>query len=226
MEHRGHRKRIDDKSNRHGFEFLEEHEQLEKMLYVAIPRGNTNPIAHRLLEKYGSLYGVLTADVEELVKVEGVGIRTANFIHDLLPLLGAVERTMWIEGEKSPNILRTPEDMGNYAKTIFYGKLTENFYLISLNKNYQPIRFDKIAMGTVDEVTLYVSETVKMALRATAKYVILAHNHPSASLYPSVEDRQATVAIDEGMRAVGIKMLDHIIVSHGEYISMKKEGIF
>ena len=225
-EHAGHRKRLDEKAARLGFEFLEEHEQLEKLLFVAVPQGNTNPMAHKLLEQCGSLYGVLTADVEELVKVPGVGRRTAQFLHDLFPLLSCVERCMLQEGRKKYPCLRTAEEMGNYAKTLFYGKLIETFYMISLNQHFQAFRVDKITEGNAEETPVYVKETVKLALRTSAKYIILTHNHPGGSLIPSRDDIVATGALQRGMETVGITLLDHIIVAHGEFVSLKQMDAF
>lgn len=224
--HAGHRARLDEKAERLGFEFLEEHEQLEKILFVAVPQGNTNPMAHSLLEQCGSLYGVLTADVEELIRVPGVGRRTAQYLHDLLPLLGCVERCMLNEGERAYPCLKKTEEMGAYAKTLFYGKLVECFYMISLNRHFQVFRFDKLSQGTVDETAVYIRETVKTAIRTGAKYVIIAHNHPGRTLLPSLADQTTSRALCDGLHTVGIELLDHIIVSHGEFISLKQLGVF
>ena len=223
--HSGHRKRLDEKVIRFGFEFLEEHEQLEKILFVAIPQGDTNALAHRLLDKCGSLYGVLTADVEELLKVEGVGRRTAHFLHDLFPLLGCTERCMLRENQNPHPRLKTAEDRGKYVKSLFYGKLIENFYMVSLDKHLRAFRFDKIASGNSIEVPVYISEVVKLALRNNASYVILAHNHPGGNLNASADDIYITRNLSAGLRTVGIELLDHIIVSHGDFSSMKSLDI-
>lgn len=226
-EHAGHRQRLDDKSNLVGFEFMEEHEQLEKILFGVIPRGNTNLIAHRLLEQCGSIYGVLTAEVEELTKVEGVGNRAAQFLHDLCPILGCVERCMLRESQHKHYVdLSTAEAMGKYAKTLFYGKLNEVFYMISLDKKMRAYRFDKISNGSADETPVYVQEVVKLALRTNAYAVVIAHNHPAASLTPSRADLNTTVSLHRAMDAVGISLLDHIIVGGGEFISLKQMGLF
>ena len=226
-EHAGHRQRLDDKSNLLGFEFMEEHEQLEKLLFAVIPRGNTNVIAHQLLDQFGSLYGVLTADVEELTKVEDVGNRTAQFLHDLCPLLGCVERCMLRENQhKRYADLSTVEAMGKYAKTLFYGKLNEAFYMVSLNKKLQAYRFDKISDGSADETPVYVKEVVRLALRTNAYAVLITHNHPAGTLTPSRADLDTTVSLHRAMDAAGISLLDHIIVGGGDFISLKQMGLF
>jgi DNA repair protein RadC len=226
-EHAGHRQRLDDKSNLVGFEFMEEHEQLEKILFAVIPRGNTNEIAHRLLEQCGSLYGVLTADVEELTKVEGVGNRAAQFLHDLCPILGCVERCMMRENQHKHSMdLSTAEAMGKYAKTLFYGKLNEAFYMVSLNKKLQAYRFDKISDGNADETPVYIQQVVKLALRTNAYAVLITHNHPAGTLTPSRADLDTTVSLHGAMDAVGISLLDHIIVGGGDVVSLKQMGLF
>ncbi len=225
-EHAGHRKRLDEKSKLLGFAFLEEHEQLEKLLFNVIPQGNTNPLAHHLLEHCGSLYGVLTADPEELVKIPGIGSRVAQYLHDLLPLLGCVERSMLKEGEKQYPCLNTTEARGNFAKSLFYGKLTECCFMISLNKKQQAYRFDKISEGGMDETPMYIREMVKLALRTNADSVIITHNHPSGSLMPSQADIHATRELAAGLESVGVRLLDHIIVGCGAYHSLKEMSIF
>ena len=89
----GHRARLDKKSNIVGFENLEEHEQLEKFLFAVEKRRDTNKLAHRLIERFGGLYGVLSASVDDLVKVEGVGNRMAQVLHDIYDFMGSAERS-------------------------------------------------------------------------------------------------------------------------------------
>ncbi len=217
---------MDEKSKLLGFDVLEEHEQLEKLLFSIIPQGNTNPLAHQLLEHCGSLYGVLTAEPEELTKVPGVGHRTAQFLHDLLPLLGCVERCMLRENEKQYPYLGTEEERGMFAKSLFYGKLTECCYLVSLNKKKQAYRFDKVSEGSSDETPLYIKEILKLALRTNASAVMMVHNHPSGSLHPSRADIASTQELSASFNAVGIPLIDHIIVACGEYQSLKQLGVF
>ncbi len=225
-EHSGHRKRLDEKAKLLGFDMLEEHEQLEKLLFSIIPQGNTNPLAHQLLEHCGSLYGVLTADPVELTKIPGVGHRTAQFLHDLLPLLGCVERCMLRENEKQFPFLGTVEERGAFAKSLFYGKLTECCYLVSLNKKKQAYRYDMVSEGGENETPVYIKELVKLALRTNADSVMMVHNHPSGKLIPSRSDIEATRKLSQSMDAVGIELIDHIIVSCGEYISLKQMDIY
>ena len=223
--HSGHRKRLDEKSDLFGFESLEEHEQLEKILFAVIPRGDTNEIAHLLINQFGSLYGVLTAELKELIEIPGVGSRVAKFLHDLYPILGCVERSIQKKTGTKVWDMQTPELRGKYAKTLFYGKLTEAFYLVSLNKKLQAFRFDKVSEGSSEETPVYTQEVVKQAMRTKAYAVVLCHNHPSGILTPSHADLETTQQLRQAMDAVGIHLVDHIIVGGGEYLSLKELGL-
>lgn len=216
--HRGHRSRLDEKSRIMGLEFLEEHEQLEKLLFAVIPRGNTNDIAHALLEEFGSIYRVLTADIKQLKSVEGVGTRTAEFIHDLLPLLGIVKRS--IQGDGDNPLLDTVEKMGEYAKTLFYGKLVESLYMISLNSAMRVIRLDKISEGTATNASVSLHKIAKSAILNEAYAVILTHNHPGGRTEPSITDLTLTREVQEALSKLDVILADHIIVARGGWHSI------
>lgn len=220
--HSGHRSRIDEKSRIMGLEFLEEHEQLEKLLFAVIPRGNTNGIAHNLLQEFGSLYGVLSADTGQLRAVDGVGVRTAEFLHDLLPLLGIAERSMLSSGEKP--VLDTTEKIGEYAKTLFYGKVIENLYMISLNSAMRVIRFDKISEGTATAASVSLHKIAKRAVLNEAYAVVLAHNHPGGKTEPSVSDLMLTRDVSDALSKLDVILVDHIIVAAGGWHSIKDKS--
>ena len=130
------------------------------------------------------------------------------------------------ENEKQFPVLGTVEDKGAFAKSLFYGKLTECCYMVSLNKKKQAYRFDKVSEGGENETPLYVKELVRLALRTNADSVMMVHNHPSGKLIPSRSDMTATQELFRSMDAVGIELVDHIIVSCGDYISLKQMGLF
>lgn len=217
----GHRARLDNKSNTVGFENLEDHEQLEKFLFAVERRRDTNKIAHNLLNRFGSLYGVLTASAEDLVSVEGVGKRMAQVLHDIYDFMGSAERS-------KPNfkVFNTTEDIGEYAKTLFYNKLTENLYMISLNSQYMAYRFNNLSKGNGRETPVYIPEILRLALRNNAYAVVIAHNHPSGDLTPSQADIDVTIDLYKAFKAIEIELVDHIIVGGGKYASMKELGLF
>ena len=213
--HNGHRRRINEKCNLMGFEFLEEHEQLERILFAVIPRGNTNEIAHRLLDRFGSIYGVLSAEADNLEEVDGVGKRTAEFLSDLLPLLGVVERSMM--KDKSIATLDTEDKIGEYAKTLFYDKSVENLYMVCLNSGNQVIRFDKISEGIHTSTDISVHKIVRTAVSAEACGVILGHNLPGGTIEPSFQVCVLTREIDAALNVIGVKLKAHIIVAGGRW---------
>lgn len=217
--HSGHRGRLCAKANLMGLEFLEEHEQLEKLLFAVIPRGNTNGIAHALLDEFGSMYGVLTAERDRLLSVDGVGTKTAEFLHDLMPLLGIVERSM-LKSDGLKPVLDTPEKIGEYAATFFNGKVTENLYMISLDSAMRVIRFDKISEGSSTSASVSVHNISKRALLNEAYAIVLCHNHPGGRCEPSRADIILTREVAQALQSIDIKLIDHIIVACGKYSSI------
>lgn len=218
--HENHRSRMDEKIRQSGLEYLPEHEQLEVMLFAVIPRANTNEIAHELLARFGSIAGVLSAEESELVKVKGVGIAVARFLHMQKAILGIVQRGMF---GINP-ILSTAEDYCEYTKTLFYDKKVENCIMISLSAKRQVICFHQLSEGTLDESPLYTQNVIKTALKDHAYYVILAHNHPGGVCEPSHADIYATRQIQSALQAVEIILLDHVIFAEGDTYSLRKNG--
>ena len=217
--HGGHRKRIDKKTRLVGLEFLEEHEQLEKLLFAVIPRGNTNELAIKLIDEFGSIHGVLSADVEQLKSVDGVGARTAEFLHDMMPLLGVVQRSAMADANGKV-VVDSPEKRGEFAKTFFYGKLVENLYMVSINSSGQVIGIDKISEGTSTVASVSLHIIAKRAILNEAYAVMLMHNHPGGRLEPSMADITLTREVKEALAAIDVALIDHVIVACGKWMSM------
>lgn len=214
--HKEHRKRMDEKSLKAGLENMPEHEVLEKLLFAVIPRGNTNEIAKELCDRFGGIGNVLRAEVKDLVEINGVGTRVAHFLHELPEILGIVERSLNY-GDKR---IKTHKDACDYVKTFFYGKLTEEFYVISLNSQKAVIRHNKLASGVTDEVHVYTRNVVQIAMDNKAHYVIIAHNHPGGTTEPSFDDIKCTEEIAKALQILGMKLYDSIIVARGEGTSI------
>ncbi len=214
--HDKHRERMDKKAKLGGLHNMPDHEVLEMILFAVIPRGNTNEIAKRLIDEFGSLHKVLTADEKELTQIEGIGMRTAKFLTSLYDVLGVLERS--INSPKKQ--IKTSEEAIDYAKTFFYGKLTEQFLLITLNRAGNVIGRYKLGDGSDKELHIYPKNIVVKALSDEASTVILAHNHPGGNLTPSFADIQMTNKIKEVLEIVDIKLLDSVIVSGGKGISI------
>lgn len=208
--HDGHRKRLDKKVMEKGFEMLEPHEQLEHLLFAVIPRGDTNAIAHRLLNRFVTIAGVINADVEQLMMVQGVGRRTALFLSSLPQLLGVVERSVTSD---APPKLDSQEAIADFAKTYFYGKLIEEVYVLSLNSSFRLLAITKIAEGAQNETVVYPSKAVKQAILDNASAVIIAHNHPCGQIKASIDDVKLSARLYKAFAAVDIVFHDSIVVA-------------
>ncbi len=210
--HKDHRKRMDEKSQAAGLHNMPEHEVLEKILFAVIPRGNTNEIAKELCDRFGGIGNVLTADVGELMEIKGVGKRAAYFLHELPDILGIVERSLNCIESK----IKSREDACRYVKTFFYGKVTEQFYMISLTSTGHIIKHNKISEGVTNEVHVYARNVAQTAMQNKAHSVIIAHNHPGGTAEASWGDVQCTREIEKALKTLGIELYDSIVVARGE----------
>ena len=214
--HAGHRKRLKERFIKEGIEQFQQHEIIELLLYYAIPRKDTNVLAHKLIEKFGDLAGVFDADYEELLKVEGVGEAVAVFLKAIPAFSMAYFDTKYKDGV----ILNTTKKMGDFLKPKFIGKTKEIVYLVCLDSKSKVIKSKTILEGTVNASYISIRLIVEEALRCGAVGVILAHNHPEGLAVPSPTDITTTKRIHETIEPLGIKLVDHIIVADNDYISL------
>ena len=219
--HDGHRQRKKEQFRMHGLDAFADHEVLELLLYYAIPRRDTNPVAHRLMERFGSLDGVFSATVEELEEVEGMGKNAATLLALWMPLYRRV-RTKPTAKEV---ILNSTEQAGRYFMDLFFGMRREELYEACLDAKGKLLACCRIAEGGVDAVNINTRRLVENALKCGASEVILAHNHPSGIALPSPDDNTTTLALWDALRAVGIPLIDHIIVADEDYVSLRDNGL-
>ncbi len=220
--HDGHRARKKEQFREHGLDAFADHEVLELLLFYAIPRRDTNPVAHLLLERFGSLDAVLSAPAEELEKVEGVGENAATLLSLLLPVV----RRAYLESRGGAISLGDTERLGRYFCALFLGARQEAFYEACLDAKGKLLRCCKIADGSVDAVNINVRRIVENALRCHASAVALAHNHPSGVALPSPDDNTTTLMVYDALRTVGITLTDHIIVADDDFVSLHQNGLF
>lgn len=222
--HAGHRQRMREKVEKIGLAFLPEHEQLEYILYSVIPRGNTNEIAHELLQRFYSIYGVLSADVSELSAINGVGPRTAEFLHILPSVLGIVNRSKIAYENDNSIVLSDIKSTVDFVRTLFLDTISENIFIIYLNKSFRVINFERLNDGSMDSVAFDIGKTVRHAFLNNAYYIVAAHNHPSGYVNPSIDDMNATKRLDNAASILGITLLDHVIVSGDKYYSFRENA--
>ena len=218
--HKDHRQRVRERYLKEGLDGFSEVQVLELLLFYVIPRQDTNPIAHRLIDRFGSLHQVLEAPVEELEKVEGIGPNAAL----LLSLITAVARVYAVNRTEKQKILRTIEDCGEYLKSFFIGRRSEMVYFLCLDAKCKVLGCREIGEGSVNSANVPIRRIVETALGLNATSVVLAHNHPSGIALPSGEDVLTTHRVAAALSTVDIVLVDHIVVADDDYVSMVQSG--
>ena len=219
--HAGHRQRLKEQCLENGFDGLPSHQVLELLLFYAMPYKDTNELAHRLLDRFGSFAGVVNADYQELLQVNGVGPNTAC----LLALLPEFFRRYQLDMFGKRPRIADRQQLAEYAQALLAGKHYEAMYIVCMDAQRRVTGAPVLGEGTLSEVVVYPRNTVEMALRYQAKYVVLAHNHPGGTLRPSSADVQLTDQLRAVLRAVGITVLDHVIVAGDGYYSFADHGL-
>ena len=220
--HDGHRQRLKNRFREEGLDHFEEHEVLELLLYHAIPRRDTNPTAHELLDRFGSLSQVLEARPEELAKVPGMGDSAATF----LSLITAVGRYYLVNRTMQETILPSIEKCGQYLVPFFYGRRNETVFILCLDAKCKVLCCKEMGEGSVNSAGVPIRRIVETALGANATSVILAHNHPSGFALPSGEDVQTTRRVAMALDAVEVQLADHIVVADDDFTSMLQSGYY
>ncbi len=217
--HDGHRQRMLSKFLEHGIETLHPHEILEILLYFAIPRRDTNPLGHALIENFGSLRAVFDAPYEELLKVDGIGPNAAALLKMVPPLLRA-----YASDDSEGQIIDSAESVGAYFLPRFIGREREIVLLLCLDNKNKAIACVQIAEGSVNSTAVSTRRIAEIALKYNASAVVLAHNHPNGVAIPSKDDVETTRNIMRFCRNFGLPLLDHVIVADNDYVSLAASG--
>ena len=220
--HDGHRARLKEQFSEHGLAALPDHGVLELLLFYAIPRGDVNPLAHTLIDRFGTLAAVFDAPEEELRSVPGIGENAAR----LIKLIPQVSRRYLISRTKYDGVLASPAAAGRYLLPYFYAERDEVVYLVCLDAKRQVLACRRLFRGSVNSANVSIRKLVETALLCNAASVILAHNHPSGIAVPSREDEATTRRIMAALDAVEIELADHIVVADDDFVSMAESGFF
>jgi DNA repair protein RadC len=216
-----HRKRLKNRYLVSGAGALQEYEVLELLLFFAIPRKDLKPLAKRLIEKFGSLKGVLDAEPREIEAIPGAGRQSAVLIR-LTKDLGALY--LREEAMSSPQISST-KALLDYCMIAMGGLKDERFDVIHLDAQNRIIKTEVIQEGIVNQAVVYPRKILEKALRNKASAIILVHNHPSGRLTPSEADIRLTRTLQDTARVLDILVHDHIIVGGNRYFSFREEGL-
>lgn len=225
-EHEGHRDRLKNRFLSEGLEHFEPHTVLELLLYYSIPRRDTNELAHRLLNHFGSLVGVLNASPEELMSVEGITQNSAVHLH----LIAALARRYYAEALSAPPAdAKMPDKMrylGDKLIACCAGLTEEQLFVICLDNSLRELCFECVSSGTPDSIQMLTRQIVELAIKFHAPSVIIAHNHPGGIAIPSRADIASTLALKKSLSAISITLLDHFVVAGDDYVSMAQSGYF
>lgn len=218
--HDGHRERMKTAFKKYGLESMSDVNALELLLFYAIPRRDTNVIAHELLDHFGSLSRVFNASVRELCEIDGIGENAALLITMLLPL---IRKSMVSDADRT-TVIKSSKEASKYLIPRFAFEQDEIALLVCLDSQKRVIECCELARGVVNKVPLDTRKVVEVALRYKATYVILSHNHPDSLAMPSVADTAMTDQLYKSLKLVGITLSDHIIVSGKSYVSLMDSG--
>lgn len=222
MDHSGHRTRLRSRFLEHGLDVLPDHEVLELLLFYALPRKDTNLLARQLLDHFGTIAAVLEAPLEELKSVAGIGENAAVLLHLITPL----SRRYLLSRTEKNVCLSTSKDCGEYLLPYFFGATEEQVYLLCLDAKCKVLACRLLQSGSVNSALVPLRKAAEVAMACNASAVILAHNHTSGLALPSRADIEVTEQLRAALEPLEIKLVDHIIVADGEYVSMMDSNRF
>lgn len=210
--HDGHRARLKERFLREGLDSFSTHEVVELMLFYAIPQRDVNETAHLLVERFGSLTGILEADIEEIRDVPGVGAHAAT----MFKMICAVTRRYAIERGEAEMHYTSGKQIGEYLVRLYIGLTVERAYLLMFDNSMKLLDVAIVGEGAVNSVNITPRTLIEKALRRNASVVVLAHNHPNGIAKPSREDITLTMQMRQILDMCGICLLEHYIVA-GKY---------
>lgn len=217
----GHRARLRRRLFEGGPDALLDHELVEYLLALAIPRRDTKPLAKALLHEFGGIAGLLTADAESLARFPGMG---ETSVAALKAAHAAALRLLRAQVAERP-VLANWQALLDYLRADMAHHAVERFRVLHLNSRNMLIRDELMNEGTIDETAVYVREVVRRAIDLGSAALILVHNHPSGDPTPSRADIEITRQIAEAGKRLGVTVHDHIILGVGGHASLRAQGV-
>ncbi len=211
-----------ERMQRLGPDVLSSHELLALIIGRGIPKRSVLDIAHDLLRKFGSVQGISKATMEELSAISGIGTAKAAQIKAAFELAKRQD----LEQDIPPYTVNNPHILVKAIRATIQDKAKEHFKLVLLNTRNKVTGIIPISVGTLNASLVHPREVFKEAIHGNAASVILVHNHPSNDLEPSEEDVRLTRRMVEVGTIMGIEVLDHIIISKNDFLSMKARGLW
>ena len=214
--HSGHRERLRERFLREGIKGFDDHSILELLLFYTIPRCDTNELAHRLLNTFGSLSAVLDADMEALEAVPGIGKNSA-FLLKLMPAISKAYRTDKFFPDKKPMGMI---EIAEYLTEYYADKSEEVMVAVMLDNSGRIICLEELFHGSVDSVELDGRSIFNAVVSKKAASVVIAHNHPRGRLEPSGADMKTTDILKQLFSTAGIKLKDHLLIAGEGWLSI------
>ena len=215
--HEGHRERVRQEFLQHGFDRnTPPHKILEILLFYCVQRADTNPIAHELIKKYGSVAAVLDAPVDELAAFKGLSERGAVLLKLIMPI---AQRYIYDKQEQKP-AFTSLDGIGKYVLGAFFGETRERVGVMCLDTRGAMLDFSFLSEGSLDSVGLSNRDLAKRVLDCGAVAAVLCHNHPNGIALPSDSDAQLTKQAAATLSGIGVQLIDHIIVADTDFVSM------
>ena len=218
--HDGHRDRLRQRFINSGADSLENHEIIELLLYYVVPRKDTNDVAHVLMDSFGSLSAIMDAPLNSLAEVEGIGEKSAL----LLKLIPVLARLYMEDKYKNLDKIMTEEKIHNMIINKFIGRTNENVALMLMDSKRKLLFFGIVSEGGPNASDIHIGKIMNLAVKYSASYCALAHNHPSGMALPSSQDLKTTRSLSSAFKLLGVKLLDHIIVADNDSISLLESG--
>ena len=217
--HKDHRQRMKESFLKSGFSSFSDVQKLEFILFFAISRKDTNPIAHRLLDEFGSFDKVLEAPISRLKLIDGIGEHAAVYLGLLLEIFSEYRKA------KCRECIPSATEAKKYASCLYIGKDIEEFYLLCLDKGNNILERKLINSGTSSEVFVSFRKLTTSAMDSRCDRIILVHNHPNGNAIPSDEDIAFTVKVMVYFIVNDVEVIDHIIVTEKEQFSFAQSGL-
>ncbi|MBZ9648773.1 DNA repair protein RadC [Sphingobium sp. 3R8] len=217
----GHRARLRQKLAESGGDALHDHELIEYLLALAIPRRDTKPLAKALLREFGGISGLMSADWQAIARVPGMGDTSVAAIK----IVQASALRMLRNDVAARPVLASWQALLDYLRADMAHLRVERVRVLHLNSRNMLIRDDHMGDGSIDQAAIYVREVIKRAMELGSAALILVHNHPSGDPSPSRQDIDITRQIVEAGKRLGIAVHDHIIMAANGHASLRAQGL-
>ncbi|MFZ4834676.1 RadC family protein [Rouxiella sp. Mn2063] len=181
---------------------------------------NVIQLAEELMRTFGSLHQLISADFQQMTAINGIGV--AKFTQ--LSAIFELSKRSYAGQLMRENPLLTPESTKRYLQNLLANREREVFLVLFLDNQHRVIRHEELFAGTISSVEIHPREIVRAAMKINATALILAHNHPSGRAEPSSADRRVTEQIIKVCQLLEIRVLDHLVVGHGEMVSFAERG--